>query len=151
MGRKANPRGRDRTRTIQLDGDVAEIAQKLAEQSKLSATLSELLRYNYGFGDAIEEKKRQLSAVLDQQRVLKESEEELIAEIDSMETKAIEQNTTVKPALEKRRKILRERLAKTEQKLMVAFEHNEISRLHNVALEIQNLIKSVDQELEALE
>ena len=43
MGRKADPRGKDRPRTIVLSGDVAEIAEKLAENNQLSATLSELL------------------------------------------------------------------------------------------------------------
>ena len=44
MGRKPDPRGKDRPRTIVLSGDVAEIAQNLAEKNHLSATLSELLR-----------------------------------------------------------------------------------------------------------
>ena len=48
MSRKADKRGRDRTRTIQLRGDVADIAQQLANENKLSSVISELLIEAYG-------------------------------------------------------------------------------------------------------
>jgi len=48
MVRPSDPRGRDRTRSIQLDGRVAEIAQNLSDQGKLSSVLSNLLYEAYG-------------------------------------------------------------------------------------------------------
>lgn len=54
MARKTKPK--ERTRSISLDLDVSEIAQKLADRMELSSTLSELLRQAYGFGDKVEEK-----------------------------------------------------------------------------------------------
>lgn len=48
MVRPSDPRGRDRTRSIQLDGRVADIAQNLSDQGKLSSVLSNLLFDAYG-------------------------------------------------------------------------------------------------------
>tara|TARA_Y100000004_G_C8926240_1_gene417757 strand:+ start:717 stop:1172 length:456 start_codon:yes stop_codon:yes gene_type:complete len=48
MVRPSDSRGRDRTRSIQLDGRVSEIAQNLASQGKLSSVLSNLLYEKYG-------------------------------------------------------------------------------------------------------
>lgn len=150
MGRKADPRGKDRPRTIVLSGDVAEIAQKLADEGNLSATLSDLLRQQYGFGDKIEERKRALSMLLDEKDRLSQLTQAMADEIDALEEKALEQNATIRPAIEKRRQILVDRLAKTEKKLHVAFEHNEIARLHGVISNLNQMIVDVDIELEAL-
>tara|TARA_Y100000361_G_C11158012_1_gene345467 strand:+ start:1185 stop:1640 length:456 start_codon:yes stop_codon:yes gene_type:complete len=151
MGRKADPKGKDRTRTIQLAGDVADIAQKLADKGALSATLSELLRHNYGFGDKIDEKKRELEATHEQRVALQRREEDLAAAIDELEARFLEEQSAVRPALEKRRAILLERLKNTEKKLHYAFEHNEIARLHNVITNINMMVAEVDRELEFLE
>ena len=150
MGRKADPRGKDRPRTIVLSGDVAEIAQNLADKGELSSTLSDLLRQQYGFGEKIEERKRALSMLLDEKDRLTELTQAMADEIDEMEEKALEQNATIRPALERRQNILRERLAKTHQKLKRAYDPQEESRLHQVALEIQNLLKTVNEDLEEL-
>lgn len=103
-------RGKERLRTIQLDADVSEIAQKLADQKKLSSTLSELLRANYGYGDAIEEKKRELTALLDYKHDLQTQEEQLRNQIDDMEKAFIDRETNVRPILE-------EKLAKLDAKI----------------------------------
>lgn len=95
-------RGKERLRTIQLDADVSEIAQKLANEKKLSATLSELLRVNYGFGDAIEEKKRELHALLDYKKTLQDQEEQLKQDIDEMEKQFLHRETNVKPVLQEK-------------------------------------------------
>lgn len=150
MGRKADPKGKDRPRTIVLSGDVADIAQKLADKGELSATLSELLRYNYGFSDKLEDKKRELTAILDEKQRLGEYEAAIYAQIEDLEAKALENQAQVKPALVKRRQILLQRLAKTEKSLMIAFDHNEITRLHNVISNLNEMIVEVDAELEAL-
>lgn len=62
--RKSKPK--ERTRSVSLDLDVSEIAQKLADRGELSSSISELLRQAYGFGDELEEKKRELHVILDQ-------------------------------------------------------------------------------------
>ncbi|MHA1882511.1 MAG: hypothetical protein ACTSUO_05645 [Candidatus Thorarchaeota archaeon] len=95
-------RQKERLRTIQLDLDVSEIAQRLADQKKLSSTLSELLRANYGFGDAIEEKKRELTALLDHKQSLIQQERDLEEEINQMETDFIHRETNVKPVLQEK-------------------------------------------------
>ena len=95
-------RQKERLRTIQLDLDVSEIAQRLADQKKLSSTLSELLRANYGFGDAIEEKKRKLTALLDHKKSLIQQERDLEQEINQMETDFIYRETNVKPVLQEK-------------------------------------------------
>lgn len=150
MGRKPDPRGKDRPRTIVLAGDVAEIAQKLADKGTLSATLSDLLRQQYGFGEQLEERKRALSMLLDEKDRLTALTEAMANEIDELEVKTLAQNATIRPALERRRKILVERLSTTHQRLQRAFDPQEQSRLHSVANEINQLIVAVDLELEAL-
>ena len=79
-------RQKERLRTIQLDLDVSEIAQRLADKKELSSTLSELLRVNFGFGDKLAEKKRELTSLLDHKDALREQERKLIAEIERMES-----------------------------------------------------------------
>ena len=151
MGRKADPRGKDRPRTIVLGGDVAEIAQKLADRGELSSTLTELLRFNYGFGDQIEEKKRELDATTEEIKLLQERSEHIIANINALEEQMVHNNATIRPALERRQTILRERLQKTHEKLKRVFDPQEESRLHRVALEIQDQLAKVKDELEELQ
>ena len=103
-------RPKERLRTIQLDLDVSEIAQRLADNKKLSATLSELLRVNYGFGDKLEEKKRELHSLIDHKQALVEQERQLIEEINQMEIAFIDRETNVKP-------VLKEKLQKLDAKL----------------------------------
>jgi hypothetical protein len=103
-------RQKERLRTIQLDADVSEIAQRLADNKQLSSTLSELLRVNYGFGDKLEEKKRELHTLLDHKQQLIEQENKLYDEIESMEAAFIDRETNVKP-------ILKEKLQKLDAKL----------------------------------
>ena len=93
---------KERLRTIQLDLDVSEIAQKLADQKKLSSTLSELLRENFGYGDKLEEKKRELHNLLDHKQKIAADEQRLIDEIDKMEMDFIERDTNLKPILKEK-------------------------------------------------
>jgi chromosome segregation ATPase len=93
-------RQKERLRTIQLDADVSEIAQRLADKKELSSTLSELLRVNYGFGDKLEEKKRELHVLLDHKQELIEQENKLYDEIEAMEKAFVDRETNVKPVLE---------------------------------------------------
>ena len=103
-------RPKERLRTIQLDADVAEIAQRLADKKELSSTLSELLRVNYGFGDKLEEKKRELHVLLDHKQELIEQENKLYDEIEAMEKAFVDRETNVKPVLEEKLKKLDARI-----------------------------------------
>jgi len=95
-------RPKERLRTIQLDADVSEIAQRLADKKELSSTLSELLRVNYGFGDKLEEKKRELHSLLDHKQTLIDQEQELKDQINQMEVDFIHRETNVKPVLQEK-------------------------------------------------
>ena len=103
-------RQKERLRTIQLDADVSEIAQRLADKKELSSTLSELLRVNYGFGDKLEEKKRELHVLLDHKQELIEQENKLYDEIEAMEKAFVDRETNVKPVLEEKLKKLDARI-----------------------------------------
>lgn len=151
MGRKADPRGKDRPRTIVLSGDVAEIAEKLAENNQLSATLSELLRHNYGFGDAIEEKKRELQATTDEIELLQERSKHIIANIDALEREALERSTTVLPALQRKLAILEERYDRLGKDLQRTFTPNERAVKLKQHEEVFNLLNAVKMELRGLE
>lgn len=150
MGRKADPKGKDRPRTIVLSGDVAEIAQKLADSNQLSSTLSDLLRHNYGFGDQLDEKKRELEATHHERIALQRKEEDLAAAIDDLEKDFLNRQSNIKPNLLKRKAILLERLKKNQLKLKYAWEAADESRLHSVIHNINLLIAEVDLELEEL-
>ena len=107
---KPSRKPKERLRTIQSDYDVSEIAQRLADKKELSSTLSELLRVNFGFGDKLEEKKRELHTLLDHKQLLKEQEENLVREIERMEAEFVDRETNVKP-------VLKEKLQKLDAKL----------------------------------
>lgn len=101
---------KERLRTIQLDLDVSEIAQRLADQKKLSSTLSELLRANYGYGDKLEEKKRELHNLLDHKQKLIDEENRLFEEIERMEKDFINRETNLKPVLKEKAQKLNARI-----------------------------------------
>ena len=116
---------KERLRTIQLDLDVSEIAQKLADQKKLSSTISELLRTNYGFGDKLEEKKRELHNLLDHKQTLVLEEKRLIEEIDAMEIDYIERETNLKPILRDKIQKLHARISLLKTKRDRAIDVND--------------------------
>ncbi len=151
MGRKADPRGKDRPRTIVLAGDVAEIAQKLADKGELSSTLSELLRHNYGFGDHHEEKKRALTLLLDEKQRLTDLTQVMADEIDALEVKVLEQNATIRPAIEKRIKIYEERILKARQALQAPWiTPHERQQKENVMHNNYQMLEEARKELEEL-
>lgn len=148
MGRKRDPKGRDRPRTIVLVGDVAEIAQKLADRGELSSTLSELLRSAYGFGDKIDEKKRQLTAILDEKQRLATQEIELIAEIDTLEAQTIEKRATILPQLTQRLKILEERRQRVQAEANRHVDRTIVRQKLNALDKIDDLIAATRTEME---
>lgn len=132
-------RKKERLRTIQLDLDVSEIAQRLADKKELSSTLSELLRVNYGFGDKLEEKKRELHNLLDYKDQLRQQERELTEEITQMEKDFIHRETNVKPVLQEKLVKLDSRIKLLKSKRDRAIDVNDrISKSRGIeALEAQ--------------
>ena len=78
MVRPPKPGGRDRTRSISLDGDVSEIAENLARKNQLSRTLSELLRKAYGFPSEAEKAKASLFEATSRRKAAAIEEEEAL-------------------------------------------------------------------------
>ena len=118
-------RQKERLRTIQLDADVAEIAQRLADNKQLSSTLSELLRVNYGFGDKLEEKKRELHVLLDHKQAIIDQERELVNVINKMEQDYIHRESNVKPVLQDKLVKLDARIKLLKSKRDRAIDVNE--------------------------
>ena len=115
MGRKPNPRGKDRTRTISLDGDVAEIAQELADKSQLSKVLSQLLRNAYNISDEVAVLKEKLNETIDARRAMQAKEEDIIAAIHEAEERIIHQKSHILPALYQRQGKLEEKIARIRE------------------------------------
>lgn len=150
MPRVADPRGRDRTRTIQLRGDVADIAQKLADSGTLSSTLSDLLASAYGLGDAIDEHKAALARMVDERQALAAAEETMRAKIDMLEAQAIENETKLLPQLARKHKILSDRLADLSKRHQFLFTPHEKARVAKQIDATENLLAGVEEEMEAL-
>ena len=150
MGRKPIKHGKDKTRTIALDGDVAGIAQRLASKSQLSATLSELLRREYGLTSEIDDKKAMLAAMVEEDRARAAAREALAAEIDQMEQAAIERAATEVPALQRRLAILHERHDRVEKEMMRAFTPHEVGVKERVLRNIKQLIEATENEIKEL-
>lgn len=141
MGRKPDPKGKDRPRTIVLSGDVAEIAQRLADKNQLSKVLSDLLRSSYGFGDALQEKQRALDHLIDERKQMQQQEEALITEIE-----AIENLASIKaPELETRIAILNDRLRRAEEKVRMGINTQTYVRQ---AQNLERMIGEVKKEME---
>ena len=137
--------------TIVLSGDVAEIAQKLADNGQLSSTLSELLRQTYGFGDEIEAKKQQLTAILDEKQRLANQEIELVALIDTLEAEMIQKKATVLPQLTRRLGLLEERRIRVQREVNQAIDMNTIRQKTQVLKNIDGLIEGCKKEMEAFQ
>lgn len=84
MARTPNPIGKDRPRTICLDGDVSEIAQRLADNNLLSREISQFLRNKYGYASEIEKEEARLHEVINARKNLQEEEEAIISKLDEM-------------------------------------------------------------------
>jgi tRNA U55 pseudouridine synthase TruB len=151
MGRKPSPLGKDRTRTISLAGDVAELAQYLADQGKLSATISELLRQQYGIGSKVNELKLQLNQTIDRRKELQDKETELIKALDRAEADKLELQDTALPALRSRREVLLARRDKLNLKYDRSFTPTESSKLLNQLMNTRDLLTEIENQIEDLE
>ena len=131
---------------------MADIAQKLADHGALSKTLSDLLSEAYGFGDKLEEHKRALAKLIDERKAMQQAEEDLIAEIDRLEQKSIEDNATLRPQIMKRIDVLTERMTKINHEIQHGYlPPNEKIRKLDMFDEVKRLLAAAREELEALE
>lgn len=150
MGRKPNPRGKDRTRTISLDGDVADIAQELADKSQLSKVLSQLLRNAYNISDEVSKMKQQLETMTSERKRIQQAEEELIEAINHAEQRIITDRNHLLPQLYQRQGKLESRLADLRLKLNYlppAESHTVMNQID----ETFRLLKTVLADIEELE
>lgn len=150
MGRKPDPRGKDRPRTIVLAGDVAEIAQDLADKSQLSAVISDLLRRAYGGGTHLNDLKRELQATTTLRKDMQEQEEELIRRIDVAERELITQRNHILPSLYQRQGVLEERLEKLREKQR-HLPPKEATLVQDQLMETKRILETVLKEIEELE
>jgi len=144
-------RQKERLRTIQLDADVAEIAQKLADKKQLSSTLSELLRSNYGYGDALEEKKRELTAILDHIQDMHHKRDEMIKDIDATEKEFLDRQTNVVPQLKQKLVTLRAKYDLTKKQAETAIDALVRGMKYRAMEQFENQIQDVLQQLEGFE
>jgi predicted nucleic acid-binding Zn-ribbon protein len=144
-------RPKERLRTIQLDLDVSEIAQKLADKKELSSTLSELLRANYGFGDKLEEKKRELHAILDHIADMHTKRDVMIADIDATEKELINKQTNVLPQLKEKLVTLRARYDMIKRQAETAVDSTVRAMKYRGMEQFEKQIQDVLRQLEDFE
>ena len=150
MGRKADPRGKDRPRTVVLRGDVADIAQKLADNGALSSTLSDLLATAYGLGDALDEHKRALTRIIEEKKALIDAEEQMVAKIDDLERRLVEERRTERPRLLEQQRILAERLNNLTERHAYLFTPHEKQRVRGQMDATKELLAQVKAKLDDL-
>lgn len=150
MGRKADPRGKDRPRTIVLSGDVAEIAQDLADKSQLSAVLSQLLRQSYGISDDISRLEQLLTTTTDARKEMQEREEQIIAELDRARDQLVHRQSHILPQLYQRQGVLEERLRKLREKQLY-LPSKEGTLVQDQIMETGRILETVLKEIQELE
>ena len=148
MGRPANPKGKDKTRTISLDGDVSEIAQRLASKSVLSHTLSALLRQEFGVATALEAAQEELQQLIREREENAQAQATAILRIDQLQEEAETRKTTIIPAIEMRLEKLYARKEKTEKDLKRAFTPQDVRAKERVIANIEKIIEATLKELE---
>ena len=151
MGRKADPRGKDRPRTIVLSGDVADIAQDLADKSQLSKVLSQLLRQAYNISDEVSIMKAKLLEMTDQRKAMQEAEEEMIAAIRDAEDRIIHERSHILPSLYQRQGKLEEKLERLRQEREMALDPTTSKRKVNQMQATRDQLQEVLDEIQRLE
>jgi len=151
MGRPPNPKGKEKARTISLDGDVSEIAQRLASKSLLSHTLSALLRKEFGVATALEAAQTELKQLITERDQNAQAQELAIARIDQLEKEAMQRKTTIIPAIEMRLEKLYARKEKTERDMNRAFTPQDVRAKERVIANIEKIIEATLKELEEVQ
>jgi len=151
MGRKPSKHGKDRTRTIQLDGDVGEMAQELASKGQLSRTLSQLLRESLGMGGQIESLEQALNATIDERKNLQIMEEDLIKKLEQAKDDLIHKQSHILPSLYQRQGVLEERCKVLNNKAFTAIDGRHATQINDQYLETTRLLDAVLEEIRILE
>lgn len=129
MARPPNPIGKDRPRTICLDGDVAEIAQRLASNNLLSREISQFLRNKYGHSSELEKQEARLHEIVNERKQLQELEEEMITKIDELKqselNKAIEEKAKAQEVALKDIEFLEGKISSIEARLKYGIADEE--------------------------
>jgi len=147
MGRKPHPKGKDRTRTVALDGDVAEIAQHLADKSQLSKVLSQLLRQAYNISGEIAIMKDKLAALTEERKGLQRLEEEMIEDIGRQEERIIHERNHILPSLYQRQGKLEEKMKRLTEEhkksLDPATSRRKSSQLHTTSQQLHAVLDEI--------
>jgi regulator of replication initiation timing len=141
---------KDSTRSIRLDGDVSEIAQKLADDKMLSHTLSKLLRQHYGLNTEIDAIKAQLDRTVNERMVLQEEEKLLAEKIDQLQMEMIDKQTNDLPKLRHKLDGLIKLHSKTRQKWLATHPSNRAG-IDKMLKNQGNLIDEVSEQIAKLE
>ena len=139
---------KDKTRSIRLDADVAELAQRLADDGKLSATISQLLRQHFAIHGEIDIMKTKLDELVNQRMSIREQEEELSNLIDQMENRHAMKMAEQKPWIERKLKQWNESLERSERKLLSARNQNEIVAAQRAITNAKIQISVLEEELQ---
>jgi len=142
---------KDKTRSIQLDGDVAAKAQELADDKMLSKTLSTLLRNHFGMTTEIEAAKNRLNELVNQRMMIREEEYQLAEWIDEAENQLLRRSATEKPRLESKLKEIQDLHLETMQKLRYAPNPYEKNRIEKVLNNQKEIIDKLQKQLEVFE
>lgn len=138
---------KDKTRSIRLDADVGELAQRLADDGKLSATISQLLRQHFAIHGEIDIMKTKLDELVNQRMAIREQEEELSELIDQMENRHAVKMAEQKPWIERKLKQWNESLERSERKLLSARNQNEIIAAQRAIANAKIQISVLEEEL----
>jgi len=150
MGRPKDPRGRDKSRTITLAGDVAEIAQKLADENRLSSTLSKLLRVEFGGFGEVDQMNRVIDELHNERKRINDALDNAVKRRDEHEAAIIHARATVLPSINARLEKLYERRDRTEMQLKKAFDPQTIAQKRTVLKNIDDIIVATKAEAQAL-
>ena len=142
---------KDKTRSVRLDGDVAEKAQELADDGMLSKTLSTLLRNHFGMTTEIESAKNRLNELVNQRMMIREEEQQLADWIDEAEKEMLVRSATEKPRLERKLKETQDLHLATMQKLQYVVNPYEKNRIKNVLFNQKEVIRKLEKQLEVFE
>ena len=141
---------KDKTRSIRLDGDVADIAQKLADDSQLSATISKLLRQHYGRHTEIDSIKQQLDRTVNERMLLQEEEKLLADKLDELEDVKMQRMITDLPHLERKIRDMEVLHKKTKDQWMNARDTQTRILKARAMKNQQQLLDAWNLELESL-
>ena len=132
---------KDLTRSIRLDGDVAHIAQKLADDKMLSHTISKLLRQHYGLHTEIDAIKTRLNQTINERMLLQDEERHLADRIDELEAEMDHKKTNELP-------ILRQKLdgaLKTHQKIHLKYQSTHPNNRSQLRKQLDNMNEVIDR------